>query len=191
MGERSAALDASDPIRTLVDRLAAADVPCAVRLPDGDTIALGDGPPRFTVGIRSDAALVRLATEPSMLAVGEAFVDGTLDVEGDLLAADTLAYHVAGDAPAPMPLRIAPARRDVAAHYELPSEFYALFLDRRMLYTCAYHPRPDATLDEAQEAKLALVCRKLALAPDERLLDVGCGWGGLVVWAAARHGVRA
>jgi cyclopropane-fatty-acyl-phospholipid synthase len=162
-----------------------------VRLPDGDTIALGDGPPRFTVGIRSDAALAGLAAQPSMLAVGEAFVDGTLDVEGDLLAAVTLAYHVAGDAPAPMPLRIAPARRDVAAHYELPSEFYALFLDRHMLYTCAYHPRPDATLDEAQEAKLALVCRKLALAPDERLLDVGCGWGGLVVWAAERHGVRA
>ena len=76
-------------------------------------------------------------------------------------------------------------------HYDVSNEFYALFLDRRMVYTCAYYRRPDGDLDQAQEDKLDLVCRKLRLQPGERLLDIGCGWGSLVVWAAERYGVRA
>jgi cyclopropane-fatty-acyl-phospholipid synthase len=79
----------------------------------------------------------------------------------------------------------------IAFHYDVSNDFYALFLDRRMVYTCAYFRRPDGDLDQAQEDKLELVCRKLRLAPGERLLDIGCGWGSLVVWAAERHGVRA
>src|SRR6266850_2229572 len=75
-------------------------------------------------------------------------------------------------------------------HYDVSNEFYALFLDRRMVYTCAYYRRPDGDLDQAQEDKLDLVCRKLRLAPGERLLDIGCGWGSLVVWAAERYGVE-
>jgi len=85
-------------------------------------------------------------------------------------------------------------RRDAAAirhHYDVGNDFYALWLDERMVYSCAYFTRPDATLDEAQEAKLELVCRKLRLAPGDRLLDIGCGWGGLVTWAAERHGASA
>src|SRR5262245_21541794 len=79
----------------------------------------------------------------------------------------------------------------IAFHYDVSNEFYALFLDRRMVYTCAYYRRPDGDLDQAQEDKLDLVCRKLALARGERLLDIGCGWGSLVVWAAERFGVEA
>ena len=85
-------------------------------------------------------------------------------------------------------------RRDARAiefHYDVSNDFYALFLDRRMVYTCAYYRRPDGDLDEAQEDKLELVCRKLRLEPGERLLDIGCGWGALVMWAAERHGVQA
>ena len=79
----------------------------------------------------------------------------------------------------------------IAYHYDVSNEFYALFLDRRMVYTCAYYRRPDGDLDQAQEDKLDLVCRKLRLQPGERLLDIGCGWGSLVVWAAERYGVLA
>lgn len=85
-------------------------------------------------------------------------------------------------------------RRDsdaVRRHYDAGNDFFALWLDARMVYSCAYFADPDRTLDEAQEAKLELVCRKLQLAPGERLLDIGCGWGGLVTWAAERHGVTA
>jgi cyclopropane-fatty-acyl-phospholipid synthase len=79
----------------------------------------------------------------------------------------------------------------IAYHYDVSNEFYALFLDRRMVYTCAYYRRPDGDLDQAQEDKLDLVCRKLRLQRGERLLDIGCGWGSLVVWAAERYGVTA
>ena len=79
----------------------------------------------------------------------------------------------------------------VRAHYDLGNDFYALWLDSRMVYSCAYFAEPDWDLAIAQEAKLEHICRKLRLQPGERLLDIGCGWGGLVLYAAQRYGVRA
>lgn len=76
-------------------------------------------------------------------------------------------------------------------HYDLSNAFYALFLDPEMVYTCAYWPEASTTLEQAQKAKLDLVCRKLRLQPGERLLDVGCGWGGFVIHAATHYGVHA
>jgi cyclopropane-fatty-acyl-phospholipid synthase len=84
--------------------------------------------------------------------------------------------------------------RDRAAiryHYDVGNDFYQLWLDERMVYSCAYFQRPDDTLDEAQRAKLDLVCRKLRLRPGERLLDVGCGWGALIIHAVQHYGVTA
>ena len=91
-------------------------------------------------------------------------------------------------------MRLRSKRRDreaISFHYDVSNDFYALFLDKRMVYTCAYYRQPDGDLDQAQEDKLDLVCRKLRLAPGERLLDIGCGWGSLVMWAAERYGVEA
>ena len=79
----------------------------------------------------------------------------------------------------------------IAHHYDVSNEFYALFLDPLMVYTCAYYRDPGGTLEQAQADKLELVCRKLRLAPGESLLDIGCGWGSLAIWAAQHHGVRA
>ncbi len=76
-------------------------------------------------------------------------------------------------------------------HYDLSNEFYALFLDPEMVYTCAYFPTPATTLEQAQQAKLDMICRKLRLQPGERFLDIGCGWGGLVCHAAQHFGVKA
>ncbi len=82
-------------------------------------------------------------------------------------------------------------RQSIQYHYDVSNEFYALFLDPRMVYTCGYYRHPDGDLAQAQEDKLELVCRKLRLQPGERLLDIGCGWGSLVLWAAERFGVEA
>jgi cyclopropane-fatty-acyl-phospholipid synthase len=81
--------------------------------------------------------------------------------------------------------------RAIAHHYDVSNDFYALFLDPLMVYTCAYYREPDGKLEQAQEDKLDLVCRKLRLKRDERMLDIGCGWGSLAVWAARHYGVRA
>jgi cyclopropane-fatty-acyl-phospholipid synthase len=84
--------------------------------------------------------------------------------------------------------------RDAAAiqfHYDVGNEFYKMWLDQRMVYSCAYFRNAEYTLDQAQEAKLDHICRKLRLKPGERLLDIGCGWGGLIMYAAKNYGVDA
>lgn len=104
-------------------------------------------------------------------------------------AATNHAFSGPGDAP-----EYGKGRDDKALmhfHYDLSNAFYALFLDPEMVYTCAYWPTAETTLEEAQIAKLDLVCRKLRLQPGERMLDVGCGWGGLVIHAARNYGVHA
>jgi cyclopropane-fatty-acyl-phospholipid synthase len=82
-------------------------------------------------------------------------------------------------------------RRAIEYHYDVSNEFYELLLGPSMVYTCGYYRTPEAGLDQAQRDKLELVCRKLRLEPGESLLDVGCGWGSLAIWAAKHYGVRA
>src|SRR5919107_3428599 len=101
----------------------------------------------------------------------------------------------AGDGP-PTHLRgrLHSRKRDAVAvrsHYDVGNEFYALWLDRRMVYLCAYFDTGEEDIDAAQEAKLDYTCRKLRLKPGESLLDLGCGWGSLVLYAAERYGVKA
>jgi cyclopropane-fatty-acyl-phospholipid synthase len=79
----------------------------------------------------------------------------------------------------------------IAFHYDVSNDFYALFLDPEMVYSSAYFPRAEATLEEAQQVKLDRICRKLQLKPGDRLLDIGCGWGGLICHAARHFGVAA
>ncbi|MFQ5944125.1 MAG: class I SAM-dependent methyltransferase [Anaerolineales bacterium] len=82
-------------------------------------------------------------------------------------------------------------RQAIAYHYNVSNNFYALLLDGRMVYSCAYFHSPEDSLDQAQEQKLNHICRKLRLSPGQRLLDIGCGWGGLVIHAAEHYGVEA
>ncbi len=82
-------------------------------------------------------------------------------------------------------------RSAISFHYDVSNEFYALWLDKERVYSCAYFTHPEESLDQAQRNKLEHICRKLRLLPGERLLDIGCGWGALICWAARHHGVHA
>lgn len=82
------------------------------------------------------------------------------------------------------------SQRNIAAHYDLGNEFFALFLDPTMAYSCGIFERADATLEEASIAKFDAICRKLAVSPADHLLEIGTGWGGFAIYAAQRHGCR-
>ncbi|MBI1424301.1 MAG: methyltransferase domain-containing protein [Gammaproteobacteria bacterium] len=82
-------------------------------------------------------------------------------------------------------------RNAIAFHYDVSNDFYSLWLDRQMIYSCAYFEGAEASLNQAQEDKLDHICRKLRLKPGDRFLDIGCGWGALIRWAARHYGVRA
>jgi len=165
------------------------------------------------VTLRRPRALVALAPPVAERRAAMAFIDGDVEITGDtidVLEAVALWGGPRLDARA-IPLVLSawtrealnPARADgvihsiardarsAQHHYDVSDDFYRLFLDPRMVYSCAYFPHGDESLDRAQEAKLELSCRKLNLRPDDRLLDIGCGWGGLLVYAAKHHGVHA
>ena len=177
-------------------------------LPDGSRRRYGDGTGRQVVVHLHDPALVRRLVRNPALAVGEGYMDGTLTVEGDDLHGLTglgtravaarrgAAWHRAA-ALMRQALRsveqfnpAARARANVAHHYDLSGALYDLFLDSDRQYSCAYFTRPDMTLEEAQAAKKAHVAAKLLLRPGMRVLDIGCGWGGLALDLARNHGVE-
>jgi cyclopropane-fatty-acyl-phospholipid synthase len=194
--------------------------PFTVRFWDGAELApTSPGGPVFTA--RSPAAVAHLLRSPGQLGLGRAYAAGELEADDldrviDLLdsftpppidrAARLRLTLAALLACGPMLPPCVPAselrprgrrhgrERDARAvrhHYDVSNDFFALFLDRSMTYSCALFSRGARTLEEAQRAKLELVCAKLALKQDERVLDVGCGWGAFVLHAASSHGVRA
>jgi len=172
---------------------------------DGTEWRSGDGTPLFTFRVPTKKALERLlATDVYSAAI--AFIRGEFEVNGDLSAAirlngwqppSGLRKHLFGAiawCAAALDSAFqskAQARRQIHFHYDRSNEFYSLFLDSRMVYSCAYFRSPDVTLEDAQLAKLNHICRKLDLQPRERFLDVGCGWGALIEHAAAQYGVEA
>jgi cyclopropane-fatty-acyl-phospholipid synthase len=175
-----------------------------VQLWDGRRVDVGSGPRIILRFANADAFQRCFGTkDPSEFA--EAYADGRLHVEGPIDDAIGVAYAlrevnpgVAGKLFVVSRLGIPTSKhsvdedeRDVRAHYDLSNEFFALFLDPRLVYSCAYFATPGQSLEEAQARKLDLICRKLNLAPGDELLDIGCGWGALMIWAASRYGVRA
>jgi cyclopropane-fatty-acyl-phospholipid synthase len=147
-----------------------------------------------TVRFRNRLALFSWLWDPD-LNFGETYMSGAVEFSGDLVELLEAVYR--GLAPAKRrPWWLWQKSNDVRAskenvhhHYDLGNEFYQLWLDREMVYTCAYFPTPDCTLEAAQVAKMDLVCRKLRLAPGERVLEAGCGWGSLALFMAANYGV--
>ena len=187
-------------IEKMVGELSAGmNVPLAIELWNGKRYALGEHP---TVTLRVPAAsAIRYLAHADLGKLGEAFVEGHIDVEGPIAdairAAESLARRLGGDKKGRLPgllWNLHTKKADSAAiryHYDVSNDFYALWLDRRMVYSCAYFRTGEESIDQAQEQKLDHICRKLMLRPGERFLDIGCGWGGLVMHAAERYGVKA
>jgi cyclopropane-fatty-acyl-phospholipid synthase len=180
--------------------------PFAIRLPAWTWQCAPSAEPAFSLNIRTSETFRQLM-QPSETALGEAFIAGDLDVDGDLFSAFDVAEWLL-NRPMGVGSRIAAElyrdccaladlcargrkhsrQRDaasIARHYDLPVEFYAPWLGPTLLYSSAYFRDPTKGLDAAQTDKLDLICRKLDLQPDDRLMDIGCGWGSLAIHAAS------
>ena len=193
----------------------------AVRFWDGTVWCAETSTPRFTLVLYSSAALERLMnSRVSDLSLGEQFVNGEFDVEGDLESATRLAEHLfawcdlrAAEGKACRRLTgghcrrangetarraalggkrhsLARDRRAIAYHYNVSNEFYRLWLDDSMVYSCGRFSKPSEDLNSAQQRRMASLCRKLKLKANQRLVDIGCGWGGLMLYAAQRCGTH-
>jgi cyclopropane-fatty-acyl-phospholipid synthase len=203
----------------LIGSLAGPGAPVEFTAYDGSRVGPSGAPVRLE--LRSPLALSHLASAPGELGLARAYITGALDVHGDmytLLAnlSDLSTVDIPKDVRRRLAARLAAARiwwpvkrplqefrgrgrrhslaRDAEAishHYDVSNRFYEWILGPSMSYTCAVYPNADATLEEAQYEKHDLIARKLGLRPGMRLLDVGCGWGGMVMHAAKHYGVQA
>ncbi|HKX37481.1 MAG TPA: cyclopropane-fatty-acyl-phospholipid synthase family protein [Burkholderiales bacterium] len=185
-------------VEKAIDGLRGAGLPLAIELWNGKRYQLsGDAP--VTLRIPGAAAL-KYFIGANLAKLGEAYVEGHIDVEGPirevLRAAEGLSRFLGGDKKGRRPrlLNLHTRSRDARAiqyHYDVSNDFYALFLDREMVYSCAYFRTGEEDIHAAQAQKLDHICRKLRLEPGDRFLDIGCGWGALVRWAAKHYGVDA
>jgi cyclopropane-fatty-acyl-phospholipid synthase len=176
--------------------------PLELAIRGGAHVAVGTPVARVTFDSRATLLWV-LADVP--LRFGDAYSDGAVTVEGDLITLLENVYRAgrrSGGEHAPLARRmsrvlqrphlntLSGSRENIHHHYDIGNAFYELWLGPTMAYTCAYYPQPAATLDEAQVAKMDHVCRKLRLRPGERVVEAGCGWGMLAMHMARRYGVR-
>jgi cyclopropane-fatty-acyl-phospholipid synthase len=204
-------------VTDVLSGLLGTDLPVALRAYDGSHFGPDDA--STTLAISSPNALRRIIASPDELGFGRAFVAGELEVDGNIFDALALADHfeelrirpttmISGLkllgprslkplSPPPEEARLRGRRhskeRDAAAiahHYDISSDFYRLVLGPSLTYSCAVWTDTTATLEEAQANKHELVCAKLGLEPGMRLLDIGCGWGSMLLHAAQHHGVR-
>jgi cyclopropane-fatty-acyl-phospholipid synthase len=168
-----------------------------VRHSDGTVRSYGRGKPYFTVVVRRPEAYVRLLGNPA-LRFGECYMDGDLDVEGSLQQAARLSIDVRNALSGSSVVRSLSLdsrndarrrQRQVQHAYDIGNDFFRLWLDASLTYSCAYFQHPDDTLEVAQANKWAHVHRKLRLEPGQRVLEIGSGWGTALVEAAERYGV--
>ena len=174
------------------------NLPLRVQLWNGHDVDLGPTP-EVRLKLKEPAA-ARHFLKPSMAALGAGYVEGHFDVDGPIRRVIGIAEALARDQDRRGGLGALPNwftrhtrgsdRKAIEYHYDVSNAFYAVWLDPNMVYSCAYFENGDEDLATAQVAKLDHICRKLQLAPGQRLLDIGCGWGALAIHAARHYGVR-
>jgi cyclopropane-fatty-acyl-phospholipid synthase len=174
-------------------------IPLRLKLWNGHQLDLGGSTPEVTIRVPKPSALAYLL-QPSLESLGSAYVEGKLEVEGRLRAIIQIANQLAELSQRQRSHlgRLFKARshsksqdaRAIAYHYDVSNAFYQTFLDREMVYSCAYFEQGDEDLATAQQQKIDHILSKIALQPGQRLLDIGCGWGALVIRAAQRYGAN-
>lgn len=178
-------------------RMRAHDIPLRLRLWNGTDLELGNAP-KVTITLHSAAALIHFLP-PSLDSLGRAYVEGDIDVDGRLMDVVEVASQLAAQGSGSEPRKAARLVRHtkkmdakaIAYHYDVSNDFYAAWLDRNMVYSCAYFGDGRETLDVAQERKLDHILTKLRVRPGDTLLDIGCGWGALIVRAVEKYGAKA
>jgi cyclopropane-fatty-acyl-phospholipid synthase len=177
--------------------------PLAAALWDGQEIRTSHGSPLATIVVHNAATLRRIAVNP-FFQFAEAYANGQVDIIGDLVeaivavnrsiknsAGASLLYKIVSTwMRLPKFNSLSASRENVYHHYDIGNDFYRLWLDQQLAYTCAYFPSPEVSLEDAQVAKFDHVCRKLWLRPGERVVEAGCGWGALALHMARKYGVR-
>lgn len=180
----------------LSDNLRKLQLPLRLALKNGATLDLCPDP-AVTLEILDNDLIAEL-TRPSLDLLGEAYINQRLNIQGPIMSvmeiADQLSMSTVPDEPVPAQARSAHDKaldaEAISYHYDLSNDFYQLWLDREMAYSCAYFHSAEESLAQAQLNKFEHLCRKLRLQPGDRLLDVGCGWGGLARYAARHYGVH-
>ena len=180
----------------------AGDPPLRFALWDGRDAWLPEGEAVGRILVRERGALWAIVRSPE-LGFGDGYSAGRIEIEGDLIDVLYRAYRAMeskssvslkksffGRLPRAGRNTLGGSRKHIHHHYDLGNDFYRLWLDERMVYTCAYYEHGDATLEQAQEAKMHHVCRKLRLQPGQRVVEAGCGWGSLALHMARHYGVR-
>ncbi len=175
---------------------------CIITLWNGDELRFGSGRPDFAISIKTQKVFEELLVEPS-IALGEGYINGDIEIKGNLGQAMEWFYkNAAEDRLTPFQkarvcwlhlkkrATIKQTKKDVQSHYDKGNEFYQLWLDKGMNYSCAFFTREDEELEQAQLNKIHRSLKKLLLRPGQRLLDIGCGWGSLLIEAAKKYGVK-
>lgn len=174
-----------------------------IQLGNGARVSVPETTPIASMRIADRGTLLRILRNPQ-IGVGDAYSDGGLEIDGDLVefmqevyraaaragSHDSLAQRVSGWLPRHYRHSLTSSRDNAQHHYDLGNDFYSLWLGETMAYTCAYYPTVDATLDQAQTAKMDYVCRKLRLRGGDSVVEAGCGWGSLALYMASRYGTR-
>lgn len=185
-------------VKSIAEHLS--DRPFDLEYWDGEIIKYGEGEPEFKLIIKNFPSKKELLSDPSV-ALGEAYMKGDIDIEGDLqkffesiirnkdsFMNKNTVFRLASKIKAPSLMK---SKKDIAHHYDIGNDFYSLWLDKTMSYSCGYFKNPTDTLYDAQMNKIHHILKKLNLKEGQHLLDIGCGWGYLIIEASKLYKVKA